>query len=130
MACSLKSTRGAHVLPQLSEEAMSIKSITPSDVFRLNQESSGITVIDVRERDEFADVSSPLAENHPLSSFDAAVFAKQRDKKSPLYMLCRSGKRSLKSAELLAAAGFESIYNVEGGMQAWESSGLPVVRKR
>lgn len=108
---------------------MSIKSMTPSDVFRLNQESGGITIIDVRETDEFADVSSPLAENYPLSTFDAASFGKKRDKKSPIFMLCRSGKRSLKSAQLLEAAGFESIYNIEGGMNAWEASGLPVVRK-
>ena len=108
---------------------MSIKTITPADVFRLNQESGGITIIDVRERDEFAEVSSPLADNYPLSTFDPDSFAKKRDNKSPVYMLCRSGKRSLKAAQLLASVGFESIYNVEGGMQAWESSGLPVVRK-
>ena len=108
---------------------MSIKTITPADVFRLNQESGGIAIIDVREIDEFAEISSPLAENYPLSTFDAASFGKKRDKKSSMYMLCRSGKRSLKGAQLLASAGFESIYNIEGGMNAWEGSGLPVVRK-
>jgi rhodanese-related sulfurtransferase len=45
-------------------------------------------------------------------------------------MLCRSGKRSLKAAQLLESAGFESIYNVEGGMMTWETSGLPVVRSK
>jgi rhodanese-related sulfurtransferase len=109
---------------------MSIKTITPEDVFRLNQESGGITIIDVREKDEFAEVSSPLAENHPLSTFDAGSFAKKRDKKTQLFMLCRSGKRSLKAAQLLESAGFESIYNVEGGMMTWETSGLPVVRSK
>ncbi len=109
---------------------MSIKTITPEDVFRLNQESGGITIIDVREKDEFAEVSSPLAENYPLSTFVVGSFAKKRDKKTQLFMLCRSGKRSLKASQLLESAGFESIYNVEGGMMTWETSGLPVVRNK
>ncbi len=109
---------------------MSIKTITPAEVFRLHQESGGISVVDVRETDEFAEVSSPLAENHPLSTLDAKVFGKGRDKKNQLYLLCRSGRRSLRAAQLLEAAGFESVYNVEGGMLAWAAAGLPVVRQR
>lgn len=109
---------------------MKIKTITPEEVFRLNQESGGITIIDVREKDEFAEVSSALAENYPLSTFDAESFAKKHDKKAQIFILCRSGKRSLKAAQILMVAGFESIYNVEGGMMTWEASGLPVVRNK
>jgi rhodanese-related sulfurtransferase len=109
---------------------MSIKTITPADVFRLYQESGGVKIVDVRERDEFAEVSSPLAENYPLSAFDAGSFAKESDTKTQLFILCRSGKRSLKAAELLESAGFESVYNIAGGMIAWETSGLPVVRSK
>ena len=109
---------------------MKIKSISPVDVYSLHQESGGMAIIDVRERDEFAEIASPLAESFPLSEFDPAQFAKARDKKSPLYMLCRSGKRSLKAGQLLEGEGFESVYNIEGGMLAWEQAGLPVVRKR
>ncbi len=106
---------------------MSIKTITPTDVFRLHQESGGITIIDVREYDEFAIVSSPIAENYPLSTFNADSFTKKGQKKNSIYLLCRSGKRSMRAAQLLEAAGFESVYNIEGGMIAWEASGLPVV---
>jgi len=72
---------------------MSIKTITPTEVFRLHQESGGISIVDVREIDEFTEVSSPLAENYPLSAFDANVFGKNRDKNNQLYLLNRSGKR-------------------------------------
>jgi rhodanese-related sulfurtransferase len=71
---------------------MNIKTITPEEVFRLHQESGCITIIDVREKDEFAEVSSALAENYPLSRFDAGSFAKKRDKKTQLFLLWRSGK--------------------------------------
>lgn len=109
---------------------MTIKTVLPTDVHRRNQETNGIKIIDVREVDEFVEISSPLAENFPLSTFDADAFAKKFEPRTEFYMLCRSGKRSLKAAQLLEAAGFESIYNIEGGMIAWEESGLPVVRRR
>jgi rhodanese-related sulfurtransferase len=41
--------------------------------------------------------------------------------------VCRSGGRSAKAAEALAAEGVK-VRNVAGGMTAWMSAGLPVVR--
>jgi rhodanese-related sulfurtransferase len=108
---------------------MSIRKISPTEVFRLQQESGSIDLIDVREQDEFMEVHSALATNYPLSTLLPDSIAKNRDRKAPLYVLCRSGKRSLKAAELLFKNGFETLYNVEGGMMEWEASGLPVVKK-
>lgn len=107
---------------------MAIKSITPTEVFRLQQESGAIIIIDVREADEFTEVSSPLAMNYPLSSFNINEITQGRDRQTPIFMLCRSGRRSLKAAELLLSVGFENVYNISGGMIEWEASGLPVVK--
>lgn len=108
---------------------MAIKTITPAEVFRLQQESGSISIIDVREGDEFEEVSSPLATNYPLSTLDVDAFAKGRDRRESLYVICRSGRRSLSAAQMFAEHGFGCVYNVEGGMLEWEKSGLPVVRK-
>jgi len=108
---------------------MAIKNITPSEVFRLQQESGAITIIDVRQPNEFAEVSSTLAKNFPLSTLTAETLAKSIDSRSPVYVLCRSGKRSMRAAEMLDRSGFKSIYNIDGGMMEWESCGLPVVRR-
>lgn len=105
-----------------------IKTISPTDLFRLQQESGGITVIDVRESDEFAEVASPLSENLPLSTFAPSQVTKHYDKRTELYMMCRSGRRSLHAAQLLYDEGFLCVYNVEGGLNAWEAAGLPVVK--
>ena len=51
-------------------------------------------------------------------------------RKNQIFVICRSGRRSLKAAEMLESAGFESVYNVEGGMIDWEASGLPVLRDK
>ena len=46
-------------------------------------------------------------------------------KNKPIIVQCRSGMRSAIAASILQAQGFESVSNLEGGIQAWQESGLP-----
>ena len=46
----------------------------------------------------------------------------------PLAVICGSGYRSTVAASVLKRAGFADVRNVPGGMRAWRSAGLPVVR--
>lgn len=107
---------------------MAIKNITPIEVYRLQQESGAIRIMDVREPGEFAEIRSPLAENIPLSTFNAEDLSKNLDLQTPIFIVCRSGARSLKAAQMLSKKGFQNIYNIEGGMSAWADSGLPISR--
>src|SRR4029079_5608356 len=43
---------------------------------------------------------------------------------TPVGEICRSGNRSELATMMLQARGFEA-HNIEGGMEAWESAGLP-----
>jgi rhodanese-related sulfurtransferase len=45
-------------------------------------------------------------------------------------MICRSGTRAKQACEKFHAAGYTNVVNVEGGTEAWETAGLPVVRGR
>ena len=47
-----------------------------------------------------------------------------------LYLICRSGNRSMLAARELAARDIHNVINVAGGMQAWKAAGLEVVSKR
>jgi rhodanese-related sulfurtransferase len=51
-----------------------------------------------------------------------------RSSGKPLYVICKSGGRGQKAAEMFQQAGFANVVNVEGGTQACEGAGLPVVR--
>lgn len=51
-------------------------------------------------------------------------------RKTQVYVLCRSGRRSLSAGQQLDAIGFGCVYNIEGGMIAWEEAGLPVIRRK
>lgn len=44
---------------------------------------------------------------------------KQLDKKKPVYLYCRSGNRSGKSAKILQEKGYD-VYNVLGGYNQWK----------
>ena len=64
---------------------------------------------------------------HPLESLDAEQVKQGLDDK-PCYVLCRSGGRAEKAIEKLSTGGLDNLVLIEGGIQAWESAGLPVKR--
>ncbi|MGI8806884.1 MAG: rhodanese-like domain-containing protein [Acidimicrobiales bacterium] len=87
-------------------------------------QDQGAALLDVREDDEWAAGHAPEAVHVPLAEVSDA--ASRFDGRQVL-SVCRSGGRSAKAAEILAAAGID-VRNVAGGMTAWAEAGLPVVR--
>ena len=96
--------------------------VRPVDVAEL--QGRGAVLLDVREDDEWTAGHAPDAVHVPLGRVSEAAnrFAGQE-----VLTVCRSGARSGRAAKTLAAAGV-GVRNVAGGMSAWASAGLPVVR--
>ena len=96
--------------------------VGPADVARL--QGHGAVLLDVREDDEWTAGHAPDAVHVTLSRVGevASRFAGQA-----VLTVCRSGARSGRAAKTLAAAGVD-VHNVAGGMSAWASAGLAVVR--
>lgn len=87
----------------------------------------GATLLDVREPDEYVEAHVPGAVLVPLSELaDRLGDVPVPSDGTPLLVICRSGGRSMRAAELLAASGIEAV-NVAGGTSAWMSSGRDVV---
>ena len=65
----------------------------------------------------------------PYNELDryAAEFPSDKDAKIVLY--CRSGRMSSIAAEALAGLGYSNLFNLDGGMIAWEETGLPLTHK-
>lgn len=96
--------------------------VGPLDVAAL--QARGAVLVDVREDDEWIAGHAPDAVHVPLGGVGEAV---SRFMGREVLMVCRSGARSGRAAETLGAAGVD-VRNVSGGMSAWASAGLPVVR--
>ena len=88
----------------------------------------GALVLDVREIAEFASGHLPRARHIPLGELAKRVdeIAKYKDK--PVIVTCRSGARSGSACRTLKNAGFTNVYNLNGGVPAWEQASLPVER--
>jgi glyoxylase-like metal-dependent hydrolase (beta-lactamase superfamily II) len=85
-------------------------------------------LIDVRERPEFeGDDLGHLeaAELVPLGTLKAAAAQWNRDE--PIYLICRSGRRSAAAAAELLELGFTNVLLIRGGMEAVNKARLPVV---
>ena len=83
-------------------------------------------LIDVREPSEYAVEHIPDARLLPLSTFDPARVPQEAGKKVVLH--CVMGMRSAQAGQKLLDAGFTTVYNFRGGVQAWKDAGYATAR--
>jgi rhodanese-related sulfurtransferase len=85
-------------------------------------------VIDVRTPQETAAGVLPgaLKININDAAFDQQVSRLEREK--PVFVYCRSGARSSSAMQKMKAMGFKEVYNLAGGIMAWQRAGYPVVK--
>lgn len=93
-----------------------MKEITFNDFYQLYQTES-ISVLDVREVEEFEVLHLEGARNLPLSQL--ADTYDQLDKSQSYYVICKSGMRSARACQFLSEQGYDVI-NVQDGMDALE----------
>ena len=93
-----------------------MKEISFDEFYQLYQNEQ-LSLVDVREVEEFEALHLEGARNFPLSQL--ADTYKQLDKDNLYYVICKSGMRSARACQFLEEQGYEVI-NVQGGMDALE----------
>ena len=89
-------------------------------------ENGEIHLVDVREQVEFAGGRVKGASLLPLGEFERRHA--ELDHSKPIYVMCRTGRRSAEAQRKLHALGFTNVVNVSGGIEAWKKENLPVER--
>jgi rhodanese-related sulfurtransferase len=85
-----------------------------------------VLLVDVREVDEFSDGHIAGAINMPLSRFQASLIPEAGGK--TVVLQCAGGKRSAMALDKCASAQAAIETHLAGGIGAWKSAGLPIVR--
>ena len=81
-------------------------------------------VLDVRNPDEWNDDLGHIegARQIPLPELQGRIGEIESWIRKPVLVVCRSGARSARAANLLTGAGFKQVMNLEGGMSAWRQA--------
>ena len=113
------------VFTELRRKASGHVAVDPTDVVALVNKDA--TVIDLRSTEAYGRGHIVNARNIPFDEIEANhdTLAQFMDK--PVVAVCDSGITSNKAVASLRKSGFESVYGLKGGMNAWSQAGLPVV---
>lgn len=105
-------------------------TISVEDLYRLSENDKRFLLLDVREDDEYQESHSTLSRLLPLSRLmeGRGLDELRVPKDEPIYIMCRSGRRSATACDLLHSHGYQNLVNVSGGMEAWVKAGYPHAR--
>ena len=116
-------------LAGLSCSQTSAQTKTAPDRFEaLLTEDQSVQLIDVRTPEEY---NSGHLSNARLINFHDADFAQQLetlDKNKTVMVYCGLGIRSGKAADQMTKMGFVQIYDLDGGIKAWNDAGKKTVK--
>jgi rhodanese-related sulfurtransferase len=87
---------------------------------------AGAFILDVREPSEWVSYHMTGATLIPLGSLASRVNEVPKDK--DVVVVCHSGNRSAQGRDILIKAGFSRVTSMSGGLVAWQSQGLPLVK--
>jgi phage shock protein E len=119
-------TPSASVVAESVERSYELLGPAAADAL-LRDPPSGLVVLDVRTPEEFAAGHIAGAVELDLQGETFETEAAELDPTAPYFVYCQSGNRSGQAVAYLQAHGFNSIYELEGGIGAWQAAGLAVV---
>ena len=90
--------------------------------------SPGVTIVDVRTPQEFAEGHIEGAVNIPVELPDFMDQVSQLDPNGTYAVYCRSGNRSQPAVAGMSSIGINGIYELESGTTGWTSEGQPLVQ--
>ncbi|WP_409308467.1 thiosulfate sulfurtransferase GlpE [Pectobacterium sp. B1J-3] len=78
----------------------------------------GALVADIRDSQSFAAAHIPGASH--LTNETLSDFVREADFETPVMVICYHGISSRNAAQYLLSLGFESVYSIDGGFEAWQ----------
>lgn len=111
----------------VTASAAGVQHVNPTQAHELIAEKK-VVVLDIRTPGEFTHGRIAGAKNIDFLAPNFEQRIEGLDKSKSYLVHCATGGRSSHSLLLFKKHHFQSIYHLDGGIQAWEKAGLPVER--
>ncbi len=97
--------------------------------FKQKMEDGKVQIVDVRSPNEWDEGIIPGA--HLIDIYDDNFRANLSvlNGDSPILVYCKSGGRSGKASKIMYKMGFPEVYNLDGGITAWQKAGMSVTKR-
>ncbi|CAN5474531.1 molybdopterin-synthase adenylyltransferase MoeB [soil metagenome] len=105
----------------MREVRAGIREVSPAEAEQLAD--GGVTVVDVRESNEWEEGHLPGALHVPRGFLESRIEGTVPDRNAPVVLYCAGGVRSALAARQLAELGYTDVVSMAGGFQQWKSEG-------
>lgn len=105
-----------------------IEVISPEEAEQIIDSKEAV-IVDVRTKEAFLKGHLKDAIHISLNDENFSELIAQLDVKKPVMVYCGLGKGSARCAKILINEGFQKVYDLDGGLSKWESSGRKIVLK-
>ena len=103
------------------------KMVQPADATLLINREDAV-VLDIRDEKDFKQGHILNAIHVPIKSLEQKLNKIEKYKEKPVIVSCRTGQQSQNACGLLAKKGFQRLYNLKGGVLAWQGANLPLAK--
>ena len=118
---------GKTVEQLLSEASAHVPFISMAELAeRVNRNDLGLILLDVREKEAFAEGHIPGARHLPRGQLELRVNSELPDPTQRILVACEFGRVSTLAAATLRELGYTKAAALDGGIKAWRESGLPM----
>lgn len=118
----------ALIITELRRLRSGVQSLEPSAATQLYNREEAVFV-DIRPEADFRKAHLPGAISLPEADLSSRLDNLKRYEQRPLVLYCNNGMRSARAAGQIRQAGHARVYELKGGLAAWQTAGYPLEGK-
>jgi rhodanese-related sulfurtransferase len=104
------------------------QTVTPAQAVQLINKEDAL-ILDIREDNELAQGSIRGSKHYALSVLKQRLDELKQYADKPVIAYCKMGNRSNEACNILRQNNFTNVVSLKGGIEAWKTENLPVVKK-
>lgn len=114
----------------LVEAKRQVPEVSPREVKEMLDNGEDMVVIDVREKDEYANGYIDGAIYIGRGMLEFSIDNRVPDRKKKIVLYCARGSRSALAGQALLSLGYSDVYSMASGFLGWKELGLPFVQDK